>query len=95
MEILFKLLMCHFVGDYVLQNDFIANTKGTNWWHLIVHSFLYSLPFYVVFGFCWKIGVILVSHIIIDALKARWKKISYSEDQVLHLVIMLVYMMIR
>ena len=27
-ETLFKLVMCHLVGDYVLQIDFIAKTKS-------------------------------------------------------------------
>ena len=91
METLFKLILCHFVGDYVLQIDFIAKTKGSNWWHLIAHCFLYSLPFYLAFGFCWQIGVIIGTHIIVDALKARWKKIGYIADQIAHLVTMLVY----
>ena len=91
METLFKLILCHFVGDYVLQNDFIAKTKGSNWWHLIAHCFLYSLPFYLAFGFCWQIGVIIGTHIIVDALKARWNKIGYVTDQIAHLTTMLVY----
>ena len=91
METLFKLILCHFVGDYVLQVDFIAKTKGTNWWHLIAHCFLYSLPFYLAFGFYWQIGVIIGTHIIVDALKARWKKIGYATDQIAHLVTMLIY----
>lgn len=45
-ETLFKLVMCHLVGDYVLQIDFIAKTKGENWYHLLVHCLLYCLPFY-------------------------------------------------
>ena len=92
METLFKLILCHFVGDYVLQIDFIAKTKGANWWHLIAHCFLYSLPFYLAFGFCWQIGVIIGTHIIVDALKARWKKIGYVADQIAHLTMMLVYL---
>lgn len=27
-KIAFKLLVCHLIGDYVLQTDFIAKTKG-------------------------------------------------------------------
>ena len=90
-ETIFKLILCHFIGDYVLQNDFIANTKGANLWHLIVHCFLYSLPFYVAFGFCWQIGVIIGIHFIVDALKAKWNLIDYVEDQTIHLAVTLVY----
>ena len=31
------LVFCHLIGDYVMQSDFLANTKGKNWYHLIVH----------------------------------------------------------
>ena len=55
MELLYKLIVCHFLGDYVLQVDFLAKTKGSNWWHLIAHCFLYTLPFYVAFGFDWRL----------------------------------------
>ena len=91
MELLYKLLICHFVGDYVLQIDFLANTKGKNWWHLIAHCILYSLPFFLAFGFDWKIGVIIGVHIITDALKARWHKINYVTDQLIHIATIAVY----
>ena len=32
---LILLIMCHLVGDYVLQSNFIASTKGKNWYHFI------------------------------------------------------------
>lgn len=81
------LIMCHLVGDYTLQNDFIAKTKGSNWYHLVVHCALYSLPFMVVFGIDWRLAAIFVTHMIIDPLKARWNKISYVQDQVLHYIV--------
>lgn len=31
------IILCHLMGDYVLQCDFIAQTKGKNWYHLFVH----------------------------------------------------------
>ncbi len=30
------IVLCHLIGDYVLQCDFIAQTKGKNWYHLFV-----------------------------------------------------------
>lgn len=80
-------IFCHLVGDYVLQNDFIAKTKGENWYHLFVHCFLYVLPFRIVYGVDWKLVVLLVSHIIVDALKAKYKKITYTQDQIVHYII--------
>lgn len=86
-EALLKVIFCHLMGDYVLQLDIIANTKGKNWYHLFVHCALYCLPFYIAFGYKWQLIVIFVTHIIIDALKARYKVLSYTMDQVLHYVI--------
>lgn len=86
------LIFCHLIGDYVLQSDYIAKTKGENWYHLIVHCILYTVPFYVSFGLVWQFPVLLASHIVIDAIKARFGKISYAQDQILHYLICLVYL---
>lgn len=90
-ETILKIIMCHLIGDYVLQSDFIAQTKVNNWYHLLVHCFLYVVPFYIVFGFDWRLIAILITHIVIDSLKARWNKINYVTDQILHYVIALIY----
>lgn len=82
-----NIIFAHFVGDYVLQCDYIAKSKGTNWYHLLVHCFLYILPFYIAFGYNWKLVPLLLSHIIIDACKARYHVIDYIEDQVFHFII--------
>lgn len=87
MENILQIIFCHLIGDYVLQIDYIAQTKGKSWYHLLVHCFLYCVPFYVCFGHDWKLYCLLLSHIIIDALKARYNKINYATDQILHYVI--------
>lgn len=92
MDTILKLIFCHLIGDYVLQGDFIAQSKGKNWYHLFVHCMLYCLPFYVVFGLTWQLAVIFITHIVIDALKARYKIINYVTDQVLHYLIVLIYL---
>lgn len=91
-EKIFILVMLHLVGDYVLQGDFIAKTKGQNWYHLIVHCVLYILPFYICFGFTWQLALIFITHIVIDALKARYGWINYLTDQVLHYGLLLVFL---
>lgn len=93
MNILFTMLtliMCHMIGDYVLQIDFIAKTKGSNWYHLFVHCILYCVPFAIVFGLQWQIFILLITHLIIDSLKARYNKITYTQDQILHYIILLI-----
>ena len=84
------IIFCHLVGDYPLQQDFIAKTKGENWYHLFVHCSLYSVPFVVVYGIDIRLLILFASHFTIDALKARYKKISYAVDQISHYVIALV-----
>lgn len=92
MNKIINLILCHLVGDYVLQIDFIANSKGKNMYHLIVHCLLYSLPFYLVFGFVWQLIPLISLHIVIDLLKARYKLIPYWLDQVLHYLTCLFYL---
>ncbi|MBR6289240.1 MAG: DUF3307 domain-containing protein [Acholeplasmatales bacterium] len=58
----------------------------------MVHCILYCLPFYIAFGLTWHLMVIFLTHIFIDALKARYKVINYFTDQVLHSIIMLIYL---
>lgn len=79
------LVICHLIGDYVLQSDYIATTKGASWYHLFVHSALYSAPFMLVFGPSDpRIFGLFLTHLYIDAMKARYKKIGYVADQLLH-----------
>lgn len=96
-ELAFWVVACHMIGDYVLQSDFIATTKGSNWYHLIVHSVLYCVPFaflfkYMEYGMVYIIAL-LITHIIIDASKARYKAIDYLGDQVLHYLILFIIIM--
>jgi len=91
-ELIYKLIFCHLIGDYVLQNDYIAKTKCENMYHLLVHCFLYAVPFYIAFGYDTRIPIIITTHIVIDMLKARYKVINYVTDQVLHYLVMLIYL---
>lgn len=92
MKIIINLILCHLVGDYVLQIDFIAQTKGKNIYHLIVHCLLYCLPFYIVFGVVWQLIPLLILHILIDLLKAKYKLIPYWLDQAIHYLTCLLYL---
>ena len=91
MKIIINLILCHLLGDYVLQIDFIAKTKGNNFYHLLVHCVLYCLPFYILFGLVWQLIPLLLLHIIIDVLKSKYKLIPYWLDQVLHYLTCLLY----
>ena len=86
------LIVCHLLGDYFFQTDFLAKTKGENLYHLFVHSVLYCVPFIGMFGIDYRAFLLFVSHLIIDTLKAKYGKITYTQDQVVHyLVVVLLY----
>lgn len=89
-KILFKIIVAHMVGDYVLQSDYIAKAKETDIYLLVVHSFLYTLSFYLLFGFSWHLLVILIPHMIVDFLKTK-KITNLWQDQVIHYITALVY----
>lgn len=89
---IFLIILCHAVGDYLFQIDFLAKTKGSNWYHLFLHCVLYAAPFYLAFGWCWQLALIAILHFPIDALKARWGKITYWQDQVIHYVLAVSYL---
>lgn len=105
-ELIFKLILCHLLGDYVLQVDYLAKTKGDNFYHLLAHCFLYAVPFYICFGFVWQLIPLISLHIIIDLLKAKkihifiypkgnQKQIyvmPYWLDQLLHYLTCLLYL---
>ncbi len=92
-EKIFLIVLCHAVGDYLFQTDFLAKTKGTNWYHLFLHCMMYAIPFYLVFGWCWQLALVTIVHFPIDALKARWCKTTYWQDQVIHYVLAMSYLM--
>lgn len=92
MEMLIYLILCHLIGDYLFQTDFIAKTKGSNWYHMFVHCGLYIAPFAFFFGITWQLSILFATHMIIDPLKARYNKINYWQDQVLHYLLLLLYL---
>jgi len=64
------LILCHFAGDYLLQNDYQAkNKKAVGVFGLAVCSFhvlLYSIPFAFTGLLWWQVGLIFVQHLIQD-----------------------------
>lgn len=38
---IFILVICHIVGDYFLQTDYMATNKGKDWYLLFVHCVCY------------------------------------------------------
>ena len=90
-ELVIILVMCHMLGDYVLQIDYIVKTKKENFYHLFVHCMLYCVPFMFVDGIRSWFPFLFLTHILIDWWKCKmeptiWfnEKEIYIMDQVLH-----------
>jgi hypothetical protein len=59
-------LIAHLVGDYILQNHWMAVNKTSRWPLAFVHVLLYGLPF-LVLGASWPaLAVIVGTHLLID-----------------------------
>jgi len=92
------VLVCHLVGDFILQTDFIAARKLRDWRIRLLHVALYLLPFlWIVFSYSSSVirGVIFlvavgVTHFILDsgriASGENWPPKPIVVDQVWHLV---------
>jgi len=73
-EVFLLLLFIHFLMDYPLQGDFLANVKGDNVFLLFVHSSLWGLPIYLacsVFGSADLplLAFLILGHMAVD----KWK----------------------
>lgn len=69
---MFELLLGHLVGDYLLQNEWMAQNKSNNdftgWFSAIVHCVIYTLAVCLImwnFDPLWM-GAVFVSHFFID-----------------------------
>jgi len=100
------MLFAHYVLDYPLQGEFLAQTKGKYMYSLLAHSLIYGLGMYMLLCFLYgpirpSIAIFLVfSHIIIDYVKATAKNKDKALttylyiDQALHISINLLLIII-
>jgi hypothetical protein len=91
MSILLIWLACHFIGDFAFQSTWMSIEKGKSWEINFYHCATYTATF-VLFAHPSLLAVIvlLVTHFIVDALKARYRVInSIWLDQTLHIATIL------
>lgn len=100
------MLFAHYVLDYPLQGEFLAQTKGKYWYSLLAHSLIYALGMTICFKLIgvfaiWKVAILLISHYIIDYNKATAKNKNKALttylyiDQGLHIGINLLLLFIN
>ena len=97
MKILFFLMLAHFIADFPLQGDFLANMKGKNAYLLFVHSFIWTgcicacLEYFGLFEW-WKPAMLLGFHMLVDQWKAMHQdkyqslRLTLWKDQAFHLL---------
>lgn len=59
-------LLCHLGGDYVLQNQWMADNKVRAWWPAIVHAAIYTAVFLTITNSPLALAIIFSTHAIID-----------------------------
>lgn len=93
-QTLFFLIFLHYLGDFPLQGQFLAENKGKNDYLLFAHAFIWAgtisagLLYFGLFA-TWKVLFLLIGHFVIDRGKARLQVSGQLElliDQTLHFV---------
>jgi hypothetical protein len=62
-------IIAHFVGDYILQSDWMVQQKSKKWSAAFIHVVFYSLPFLFLTTDPLVLAVIAGTHMLID----RWR----------------------
>jgi hypothetical protein len=100
MIILVKLLLAHFIGDFLLQPDSWVEAKETRRltsWQLYAHTLVHFILIMVLIfdvNFIFPALIIAFFHLVTDVIKifvqsARTKRQFFFADQAVHLVIIL------
>jgi hypothetical protein len=59
-------LVCHGVGDYLIQTDQMAQRKTSSWAWALYHALSYSMPFWLLHPSVWALAIITGTHALID-----------------------------
>lgn len=59
-------LIAHFVGDYLIQNQAMADHKTSRWSYALLHGFTYTIPFLLATHSIPALLIIALTHAVID-----------------------------
>lgn len=65
MDYIYIGVLFHFIGDYLLQNDWMASNKTKNSLAALCHAIIYSLPFLIILNFKFWL-IVFLTHFFID-----------------------------
>lgn len=91
----------HYLGDFALQNDYVAKNKCLNLYVLFAHAIVWTLPIVLVLSYFgifqyWKLAFLVIGHMMIDAWKCKqdggWHYLYI--DQFVHLIQILMVVML-
>lgn len=95
------ILTLHFIADFLLQDDWMAQNKSSNFKALSVHVAVYTLPFALFFN--WKFAAFTyATHFIVDMASSRltthlWQKgerhwffVVIGADQLAHYIFLFI-----
>jgi hypothetical protein len=78
--ILLYALAAHFIGDYLLQTDYMAQEKLKRWSPAILHGITYTIPFAFLTQSPLALLVIGGTHIVIDRYRLA-KYLNWFKNQ--------------
>jgi hypothetical protein len=77
---MYNQLLCHLIGDYVLQSGWMANNKTKRWFPAIVHALVYFVPFLLFIQPSLTASIIMIgSHAIIDRFRLA-RHVAYIKE---------------
>ena len=90
-------LACHFVGDFAFQSTWMSMEKGKSWEVNFYHCATFTATFDLfAHPSLLATALILVTHYIVDTLKARYKVIGpIWLDQLLHALTLLLILLLK
>jgi len=56
----------HLIGDYLIQNDWMAKGKKGNIWIALIHAVTYLIPFFFIGASTWQLTLIVCQHMLQD-----------------------------
>lgn len=68
-----NIYLAHLIGDFLLQNDWMAQGKKRSSWICLVHVLTYLIPFLFTSLVWWKLALIGLQHFVQD----RWNFVSW------------------
>lgn len=82
-----EYLAIHFVGDFGLQSQWMAENKGKSWEVMAYHCGVYATLFSLIGAGPIAVAFLFLTHFLIDTMKARYGIVKYIwQDFLLHMI---------